>query len=151
MKMLDPNFWPHMFSSQKNRIECSAYRGPYLGGPPRQMVGEKPIWVDPCLRPRVYPCQPVVATNGVDERYDGACVAANDTRKAWASPCIFLSGSAAPWKNETCEPVKWWAKTAAKYPHIHVCASCTRPGIACASAPPPPPPPEGTCPVIQLE
>lgn len=79
-----------------------------------------------------------------------ACMAANDTRKDWASPCVFLSGSTAPWINETCEPIKWWAKTASKYPHIHVCGSCTQPPSACLPAPPPPPPPEATCPMKQL-
>lgn len=79
-----------------------------------------------------------------------ACMSANDTRKDWASPCVFLSGSAAPWINETCQPIKWWAKSAAKNPHIHVCGSCTQRAGACPAAPPPPPPPEATCPAKQL-
>ena len=76
-----------------------------------------------------------------------ACVAANDTRKDWASPCVFLSESSSPWANETCQPSKWWAKSADTYPHIHVCASCTQPTSACPAAPPPP---EGTCPLMSL-
>ena len=74
-----------------------------------------------------------------------SCMAANDTRKAWASPCVFLSGPSEG--NATCQPSKWWARAAGTYPHVHACASCTQPASACA---PLPAPPEGTCPVQKL-
>ena len=74
-----------------------------------------------------------------------ACLSANDTRKVWASPCVFLSGPTED--NATCQPSKWWAKAAGTYPHVHPCASCTTPASSCA---PLPPPPEATCPVQTL-
>ena len=80
--------------------------------------------------------------------FDGnctACMASNDTRKDWASPCVFLSGPSEG--NATCQPSKWWTRAAGTYPHVHACASCTQPASACA---PRAPPPEGTCPLQKV-
>ena len=85
------------------------------------------------------------------------CMASNDTRKDWASPCVFLSGPTE--QNATCQPSKWWFGGGGKvgasktYPHAHACASCTHPPSACPvlpAPPPPPPPPPTVCPVKQL-
>ena len=35
-----------------------------------------------------------------------ACMAANDTRKDWASPCVYLSGPSEG--GARCQPSKWW-------------------------------------------
>lgn len=67
-----------------------------------------------------------------------ACLKTNDTRPDWASPCIFLSGKVEA--GHTCAPSKWWYppyNSAAKYPTVHPCSSCSD----CKPSPPPPPPP----------
>ena len=79
------------------------------------------------------------------------CMAANDTRKAWASPCVFLSGPSEG--GARCEPSKWWFppyNSAVKYPTVHACAKCPTPSAECPELPPPPPGPPaapGACPL----
>ena len=35
----------------------------------------------------------------------GKCLVSNDTRSAWASKCLWLSG---PTEGHRCQPAKWW-------------------------------------------
>jgi hypothetical protein len=79
-----------------------------------------------------------------------ACLAANDTRPTWASPCVFLSGPSEA--GARCQPSKWWFppyNAAALYPKVHACASCSQPAATCPVLTPPVPP-ESVCPVKKL-
>lgn len=82
-----------------------------------------------------------------------ACMAARDTRAAWASACVYLSGPSE--SGARCQPSKWWFPpydSAKLYPKVHACSTCPAAG-ACPVLPPPPPappPPPGVCPIKQL-
>ena len=69
--------------------------------------------------------------------FDGRCDICrktNDTRSDWASPCLYLNGSAEA--GHTCVPSKWWAMYHGKYPHVGPCLTCN--STDCTAAPSPP-------------
>ena len=88
-----------------------------------------------------------------------ACLVTNDTRAAWASPCIWTSAFVCdPPGSQACHrccPLLWWTEYKQQHPNVNTTTDCGRfpptppPPKPLPSPPPAPPPPPCTDPAAR--